>query len=190
MSIASWALLVQATIGTVFAVSVLQKVRRPMAFIHGVREYRLLPEILLAPVAVALMVLEAFVALTHLTGWMLRYGSMSCVLLLSVFLAVVGSALLRKIPVTCHCFGSAKGEWISAQSVIRIVLLLAAEASLLFGVMLSPIWPLLHELGAMYVLYTGIATILLLAFVSWVMAAADLRGIVDICLKCRSMIGK
>jgi Methylamine utilisation protein MauE len=174
----------QMAIGVTFALSTVQKLRRPVSFIHGIRQYRLLPENLLAPFGALVIVLEAVIAIAHLTGLLVVYGRALGFLLLSTFLVAVASVMMRNIPVTCHCFGSAEGEWVSARTVIRLLLLLGAEAYVLLMGMFHAAWTAPRDHGLVESLQAAMAASLLLAVTSWVLAAPDVKAMIRLCLTC------
>ena len=121
-------LVLQLLLGLVFAISTLGKLRRPAAFIRGVEDYEILPRVL-APIAGALLIpVEAFLAVSHLTGWALGAAAPLGLVTLGVFLTAVSVNLARRRDLLCHCFDSAYGERISMRSVVQLVLLLVAEA--------------------------------------------------------------
>ena len=89
-----------------FAYAGAVKMRDAGAFAESVASFRLLPDVLIAPVALGLPPLEVLAALSALAGgrWG-RAGAFALMILLLVFTAAVASALARGLPVDCGCFG-------------------------------------------------------------------------------------
>jgi uncharacterized membrane protein YphA (DoxX/SURF4 family) len=92
-------------LGAVFVVAGLLKVPDPAAAVRAVRAYRLLPEVLVGPVAFGLPVVEIAVGLALLAGVFVRTAALAAAVLLVVFLVGVGSAWARGLQIDCGCFG-------------------------------------------------------------------------------------
>lgn len=116
----------QLAIGLVFLWSTVGKLRDRRAFLRGLADYEILPDRFLNHVGHSVILLEAAVALSHLTGWNLDTMSLAAIVLLSSFMYAVAVALMRKKVVSCLCFSSA-GEVASKRTVVRLGILLAAE---------------------------------------------------------------
>ncbi len=67
--------------------------------------YRLLPEVLVAPIAFGPPALEISVGLLLLTGAFVRAAAIAAAVLLTVFIAAVASAWARGLSIDCGCFG-------------------------------------------------------------------------------------
>jgi len=110
-------------LGGVFVVAGALKVPDPAAAVRAVRAYRLLPELLVGPVAFGLPVLEIAVGLALLLGALVRTAAIASAVLLVVFLVAVGSAWARGLQIDCGCFGNggtvAAGETAYPQEVLR-----------------------------------------------------------------------
>jgi uncharacterized membrane protein YphA (DoxX/SURF4 family) len=99
------ALAARLLLGGVFVVAGLLKLPDPAAAVRAVRAYRLLPEVLVGPVAFGLPVVEVAVGLALLAGVFVRTAAVASALLLAVFLVGVGSAWARGLQIDCGCFG-------------------------------------------------------------------------------------
>ena len=99
------ALAARLLLGGVFVVAGLLKLPDPAAAVRAVRAYRLLPEVLVGPVAFGLPVVEIAVGLALLAGVFVRTAAVASALLLAVFLVGVGSAWARGLQIDCGCFG-------------------------------------------------------------------------------------
>lgn len=128
-SIVQWAL--RLGLGGLFVYTGAIKLADPNAFALEIHNYQLFPS--LAPVlAAALPVVELTIGLALVAGprpW-LRAGALSCLLLMVVFTAAVGSAVARGINISCGCFGAGSSP-VTLVTVARDVALLAASAALL-----------------------------------------------------------
>src|SRR5438309_2288973 len=100
------ATLARLLLGGVFVVAGALKVPDPAAAMRAVRAYRLLPEVLVGPVAFGLPVVEIAVGLALLVGVFVRTAALASAVLLVVFLAAVGSAWARGLQIDCGCFGN------------------------------------------------------------------------------------
>jgi Methylamine utilisation protein MauE len=117
-------LVLQLALGGVFLVSSLGKARRPLAFLSGVAEYRILPIPLAYAFGAVLIPAEAFVALALLSGLAVAVALPLATGLLLVFSAAVAINLRRHRDMLCHCYGSLGGERLSARSLVQLALLI------------------------------------------------------------------
>lgn len=117
-------LVLQLALGGVFLVSSLGKARRPLAFLTGVAEYRILPIPLAYAFGAMLIPAEAFVALALLSGLAVSVALPLAAGLLLVFTAAVAVNLRRHRDMLCHCYGSRGGERLSARSLVQLALLI------------------------------------------------------------------
>lgn len=117
----------QLSLGLVFLLAVLPKLRAPQRFAETVAEYRLVPTALTPAVARGLIGVEAFLALTLLTGTVMELSAPLALVTFSAFAGAVGHNLLRKRKVSCGCFG-AGSETISGRTLSRLALLVFAAA--------------------------------------------------------------
>jgi hypothetical protein len=117
----------QLSLGLVFLLAVLPKLRAPRVFASTVAEYRLAPRAVTPALARGLIAVEAFLALALLSGVLVELSAPLALVTLSVFAAAVGINLRRKRKIDCGCFG-AGGETISRRSLGRLAMLLRAAA--------------------------------------------------------------
>jgi len=118
-------LVLQLALGGVFLVSSLGKARRPMAFLSGVAEYRILPIPLSYAFGAVLIPAEAFVALALLSGVVVAVALPLATGLLLVFGAAVAINLRRHRDMLCHCYGNLGRERLTARSLVQLALLIA-----------------------------------------------------------------
>jgi hypothetical protein len=115
----------ELSLGIVFLLSALPKFRQPLAFAQGVVGYKILPAGVARVFALALIPLEAFLALTFLTGWLTGIALLLAMITLLAFLFGVGINLRRGRRIPCGCFGETS-EPISLRTLARLFMLLAA----------------------------------------------------------------
>lgn len=116
---------VQLSLGFVFLLSAVPKLRRPSGFARSVATYEILPRRIVSPFAGVVMLLEVFLVLAFLTGWWNGIALPLAAVLLLAFLGAVGLNLSRRRRVPCGCFGE-RSAMISPRTVARLLLLLAA----------------------------------------------------------------
>ena len=121
-------------LGGVFVVAGAIKVPDPAAAVRAVRAYRLLPELLVAPVAFGLPMIEIAVGLALLVGAFVRTAAIAAAVLLVVFVAAVGSAWARGLQIDCGCFGGggqvAAGQTAYPTEILRDIGLLVVALAL------------------------------------------------------------
>ncbi len=119
------ALVAEITLGTVFLVSSLSKVRHPAAFIHQVGNYGIFSGRPAALFGAALIPAELFVGLSLLSGVLVAAAIPLALALLASFVVAV-SVNLRRGPraMACGCFGY-PAEVISGRTLGRLCLLMA-----------------------------------------------------------------
>lgn len=124
-------LVVQLAIGMVFLFSTPGKLMDLKGFARGLGEYRIVPESLVAFVAMTVIVAEIFLAVSHLTGWLLRIAVPVGLVILLIFSMAVAVNLKRGQELRCYCFGASDREMISGRTLARLLLLLAGEVILI-----------------------------------------------------------
>lgn len=121
------AMVVRLTLGAVFLYAALTKVPAFDTFAEEIANYRMLPALLVAPLAVAVPGMELLCgALLVLGRWWVRPAALLLSLLLGVFIVALSQALLRGINLSCGCFGGSEvATW---GTVARDVVFLAGTA--------------------------------------------------------------
>jgi uncharacterized membrane protein YphA (DoxX/SURF4 family) len=92
-------------IGGIFLISGLAKISDPIRFMLTLREFRLIPEIIVLSTAIYLPWLEFILGLFILVGIMHRTASLILSCLIGSFTLAIASVILRGIEVDCGCFG-------------------------------------------------------------------------------------
>ncbi len=93
-------------LGLVFIYAALEKIIDPEAFALVIDNYRLLPQRLVAPVALTLPWLELWAGVLVLIGLWKRAAALILAGLLTAFLVAVSYNLYRGLDFECGCFGS------------------------------------------------------------------------------------
>lgn len=178
-------LVVQLALGLVFMLSATGKLRDPKGFAHGVTDYQILPASLAYPVSILIIGLEGWLAIAHLTGWLLATAvPLACVTLASFALAV-GVNLGRGRSLPCYCFGDRGGETISGRTLARLFSLFLCEALLLTAPHLLTTRPLVYQqLAAGELGLAFLWAMLLLVAGSWFLSLPDLIDMLRPCNAC------
>jgi len=121
------ALLVGVTLGLVFLVAGISKLRELASFSYTMRSYQILPDFLTEKLAPVLPVIEIILGISLLLGIALPVSAAASVLLLTVFVAAMLINILRgRKGIPCGCFGSLGGTKIGWVPVGRNAMLIAA----------------------------------------------------------------
>jgi hypothetical protein len=134
-------LALQIVIGAIFLGSFLTKLLEPLRFARSVEDYDIASRPLAFTIALCLLPLEAFLAVTHLTGWLVELAAPIVCGVLIAFIAVVSRVLASGRVVACHCFGAASSDVLSARTVGRLTLMLLGECVIVvrIGVFSAPL---------------------------------------------------
>ncbi|HET7091414.1 MAG TPA: MauE/DoxX family redox-associated membrane protein [Anaerolineae bacterium] len=173
----------QLSLGIVFLLSALPKLRRPLAFVQSVVEYKVLPAKVAYVFALALIPLEAFLAIAFLTGWWADAALPLATVMLIVFLMAVGTNLRRGRKIDCGCFGNTS-EQISPRTMARLLLLLTTV--LLLVVFKGTGGASLPSRGAMtadvstfiYLLQTAFLAAFLILLAAWMLSLPEVVPLV------------
>lgn len=74
-------------------------------FVKDVQQYEVLPRPLAVGICWTLPYVEIGVAALLLTGYQIRFATLVVIAMLIGFMVVVGVAMLRKLNLSCSCFG-------------------------------------------------------------------------------------
>ena len=122
----------RVVLGTVFVYAGFIKLTDPRAFAVSISRYDIVPQILLAPVAIGLPALEFFAGIALIMN--IR-GSLTVILsLLFLFVSVLGYGILNNLNIDCGCFSE---EDIKGFNSLRIAfyrdLIMIAMASYIYA---------------------------------------------------------
>lgn len=113
----------QMAVGLCFAYATLAKSAAFANFAEGVASYQLLRPAWIRPVSMAVIAIEALIAVSFLSGMALFLGAIVTAVLLTVFAIVTESARQRGLTVACMCFGPGEVESTAAKTLARVALL-------------------------------------------------------------------
>lgn len=172
------AYVLQLAIGIVFLMAGVSKALSARSFVQIVRDYAILPPSATVPVAGIVIGLEVLVALALLSGAASGLAILLALMLVAGFGVSVGINLLRDRNIACGCFGSS--EQISAATLIRLVVLLAACITVFARTGLDPVvttWSLFANdgLSPTYVLDAWFLAAFLVVAFGWLARLSDLR---------------
>lgn len=121
-------------LGIVFIYASLDKIVDPLAFAEIVKNYQLLPEMMIGPVAFFLPWLEFVCGAMLVSGVFIDTAVAILVAMLLVFVAALSANLYRGIDVACGCFSTDASSASDMQMTIArdVVLLVIAGLALKF----------------------------------------------------------
>lgn len=112
----------------VFLGSGLLKLQDPLAFADGIAAFRILPDILINPLALSVPFFEVATAVALLSRSARSAGALAACGLSLVFFILFATALARGIDVRCACFGKWEILQVSAPAgLVRSLVLLAVS---------------------------------------------------------------
>ncbi len=173
----------QLSLGIVFFLSALSKLRQPAAFARSVVEYQILPGEVAYLFGLILIPSEAFLAIALLTGFAPNVTLLLTIGMLVVFLVAVGINLRRGRQVSCGCFGNAT-EKISPRTLARLLLLLCVTLLLLAYQNMGnapslTLTSLTADSSALvYLLYTTFLALFLLLMGAWVLSLPEVAALI------------
>ena len=95
---------IRIILGIVFCYAASDKITSPYAFSALIDAYRILPVAVTPLSAVWLAWLELFIGIALMVGYWTRAAAGWAILLLSIFIFAITSALLRDLVIPCGCF--------------------------------------------------------------------------------------
>ena len=93
-------------LGLLFIYASIHKILDPFAFSEAIYNYRILPDVLINPLAICLPWLELIAGLSLIIGVWTKGGALIISFLSLSFAIALGSALFRGIDISCGCFYS------------------------------------------------------------------------------------
>lgn len=109
----------RAALGVIFLVAAWDKVADPLAFAKIVRNYQIVPEVLVGGVAQILPWIEVVVGMCLLVGLFSRGASLSATCMMAVFLAAMAWTWHKGISTQCGCFTTKADDAISVRTFLR-----------------------------------------------------------------------
>ncbi len=136
-------LVLRWVVAAVFLFAAIDKVLDPTSFATDIDNYRMVPDALIGPMAVALPLVEVLVGLALVTGVHARGAAVVAAAMLVAFAVAMIQAIARGIDLDCGCFGTVIETQVSWLTVARNVALTIACAVVAMGPDL-PLWPLVR----------------------------------------------
>jgi uncharacterized membrane protein YphA (DoxX/SURF4 family) len=126
MSSAGVVILLRVILGVVFVWASVPKIVTPQSFAEIVANYRILPPVLVNPVAIILPWTEALCGVCLITGRLVRGSALIFVALMMTFLLVTAFNIYRGLDVNCGCFSVAAKKAHGSQlfNLVRDLMLL------------------------------------------------------------------
>jgi len=118
-------------VGLVFLLYGIDKIAHPDDFAQAIENYRLLPEVLVNPVAVILPWIELVCGLLLLAGQWVRSAALVSAFLLGVFVVAVSITLARGLDINCGCLNAEAGRKVGLKLLMEDVLLIGAAVFLI-----------------------------------------------------------
>jgi uncharacterized membrane protein YphA (DoxX/SURF4 family) len=119
-------LLCRLAVGGILVYAAIDKVAKPAAFAQAVYNYHLVPLPFLHPFALVLPWLEIVAGAALALGLARRGAALLAAILMTVFIAVLGSALARGLDISCGCFHTTGGHHVATSLLWRDAVMLAA----------------------------------------------------------------
>ena len=120
----------RAALALLLAAAALHKLRDRAGFRETLRDYRLLPEPAVAPVALAVPAVESALALALLGPATARIAALATLALLATYSAAIAINLARgHTHIDCGCFGPAGRQTLSGWLLVRNAVVLAGAAA-------------------------------------------------------------
>jgi len=98
-------LVLRIVLGAIFIVAGVSKIGHASLFAAEIAGFRILPQIVIAPLALVLPFLELLLGAYLILGLFTRAAAWIAVLLLALFDGAIASAVVRGMTVNCGCFG-------------------------------------------------------------------------------------
>lgn len=123
--------LVRILLGSVFVYSAVSKIADPPGFAQMIWNYRILPGVLVNPLAIVLPWLELLAGLALISGWLRRGAALLIGAMLIIFMTALSTDLARGIAVDCGCFSVSAQAKTPEELFAGMKLDLARDAGLL-----------------------------------------------------------
>jgi uncharacterized membrane protein YphA (DoxX/SURF4 family) len=98
-------LVLRVVLGAIFIVAGGSKIGHAAYFAAQIAGFRILPQAVIAPIALALPYLEVLLGVYLVIGLFTRQAAWIAALLLLIFDAAIASAVVRGMAINCGCFG-------------------------------------------------------------------------------------
>jgi uncharacterized membrane protein YphA (DoxX/SURF4 family) len=137
--VTGFTLVVRLVLGCMFLYSSLPKIRQPYDFLSSVYNYELVGPKLGLLVAMVLPWTELFVGICLIGGIFISGALLVSIAMGAMFSFAIGSALYRRLNISCGCFSASSAEQIGYMTLIRaLVIMLISAVAYLSIVFLQP----------------------------------------------------
>lgn len=117
-------ILSRLALASIFLIAAGTKLPQLSTFGRDLEQY-LIPAPAARLTAVLLPILEMAIALALYSGFLARLASVAAIVLLSAFILLVVSVIIRRLNVSCSCFGILYRERVGTRTIVRDGVLLA-----------------------------------------------------------------
>lgn len=131
-------------VAAVFLFAAFPKLADPVQFARDIDNYRLVPDALIGPLAIALPVVEVLIGAALVTGLAARGAAVVAGAMLAGFAAGMIQAMVRGIDLDCGCFGHYVEAQVSGWTVARNITLLVGCVVIARGPDM-PFWPIVRR---------------------------------------------
>lgn len=176
---AEFSFAIRALVGLIFLTAAWGKLRHRLEFQGVVANYKLLPDILVAPFALILPPLEAVVGALLPTGLVSPWTELTAAGLLAVFAAAMAINIRRgRTDIDCGCFQSALKQTLGWTLVARNAVLVLAVGAAAVPSAAIPAWGRAEGLMAGAVMFVLVQSLNVLWSVrpAWIKAPAHDHG--------------
>jgi putative oxidoreductase len=98
-------LAIRLVVGGVFIYAGVIKLPEPIHFADNIASFRILPPVLVNPLALSLPWFEILAGALLISGFARRVGALALLLVTSIYCAAIAYALARGLVIDCGCFG-------------------------------------------------------------------------------------
>ena len=126
-------------LGVVFIYASYDKIWHPKAFAQVIYNYQILPDGLISITAIVLPWLEMLMGVFLIFGFWMPGTVIWCNILFVVYIGALWFNLARGLDISCGCFSTTEGSFISIKTILWDVGFLALSVYLLFFVFRSEI---------------------------------------------------
>lgn len=112
-------------LGAVFIYAGWIKIIDPLGFAKAIYNYRIFPDLLISPAAIIIPWIELITGILLICGVMLPGAILVSTILLSIFTAVLATALSLGIDISCGCFSTGSSDPATISTLFRDSIFLA-----------------------------------------------------------------
>lgn len=124
---------VRILVGGLLLATGILKIGHPADLAAAIAGFRLLPAVVVGPMALALPYVELLLGGYLVAGLFTRIVAVVCAIQFAVYAAAIASAVLRHIPANCGCFGPGDAAVADWPHVAFDLVLAAASAFIAYG---------------------------------------------------------